>query len=71
MKVIVCSLDGVKWCVVGESTLVDPRYLREYKRTKRKIKLTRHDYWATTWVQLAACMYFAGVAMHVLFVVVL
>lgn len=38
MKEIICSLEGVKWCIIGDKVLVDRRYLREYRSTlKRRV----------------------------------
>jgi hypothetical protein len=33
MKEIICNLEGVKWCIIGDKVLVDSRYLREYRST--------------------------------------
>lgn len=39
MDEVIADLKDVKWAVVGEKVLIDPRYLKEYRLKRKRSRL--------------------------------
>ena len=61
---IVCELKDVKWLIIGEKVLVDPRYINEYVASLKKESVGVKAR-SRLFIKAAVCAYCVGVAVHI------